>query len=242
MNIKYLLWVLPFSISSIANAADWQGQGEVGLVKTSGNTESENFNVGLDFKKEVDLWTHEFGLSFYQASADDKRSANSIAADYTAKYAISERRYLFGSLGYLDDDFDGFTEQSSASMGYGYHVIKSKPTAWEIGIGLGYRDTSELIKMMDGSEIEGKDLSGATLVLRSDYRHKITDNTKFTDSFVAEIGADNSFIENDAALIVSMNERFALKAGLLIRHNTDPAPGSDETDTISSINLVYNFN
>ena len=241
MKIITLLSAITLTTSFTVNAADWQGQGEVGLVKTSGNTESENFNVGLDFKKELKAWRHEFGVAFYQASADDQRSANSIAADYTAKYSISDRRYLFSSISYLDDDFDGFTEQSSASLGYGYHVIKSKPTAWEVGIGIGYRDTSEFIKQPDGSRIEGKDLSGGTLVLRSDYRHQLTSNTQFSDKFTAEIGADNSFIENNASLSVAMNEKFALKAGLRIRHNTDPAPGADQTDTISSINLVYNF-
>ena len=241
MNIKFSLAVITLTTSFNLNAAEWQGQGEVGLVKTSGNTESESFNVGLNFKKELQAWTHELGVSFYQASSEDTRSASSMAADYTAKYSITERRYLFSSISYLDDDFDGFTEQSSASLGYGYHVIKSKPTAWEVGIGIGYRDTSKLIKLSDRSEVEGEDISSGTLVLRSDYRHQLTTNTKFSDSFVAEIGSDNSFIENEAALIVSMNEKFALKAGLLIRHNSDPAPGADETDSISSVNIVYSF-
>jgi len=38
-----------------------------------------------------------------------------------------------------------------------------------------------------------------------------------------------------------MNEVFSLKAGVIIRHNTDPALGADDTDTITSLNLVYNF-
>jgi len=89
-----------------------------------------------------------------------------------------------------------------------------------VGAGIGYRDTDELIRLGDGLERIGKDLSGATLVLRSDYRNKLTPNTEFIDKFVAEIGSDNTFIENDAALVVSMNEKFSLKAGVLIRHNT----------------------
>ena len=39
----------------------------------------------------------------------------------------------------------------------------------------------------------------------------------------------------------AMNDRFSLKAGLLVRYNSDPALGADNTDTITSFNLVYNF-
>ena len=40
-----------------------------------------------------------------------------------------------------------------------------------------------------------------------------------------------------------MNERFALKAALQTRHNTDvdQAGGVRKTDTLTTVNLVYNF-
>ena len=224
-----------------ATAQDWTGQGEAGLVKTSGNTDSENFNIGLAFIKDGEVWSHGINTKYFKSSSEGVDSADSLSAEYIAKRALSKRSFLFGSLGYLDDVFDGFTEQTSASIGYGYKLYDTEPMSWQLGIGVGYRDTSELIRFDDGSEIEGKDLSGETLVLLSDYRNQITANTAFTDKFRAEIGSDNSFIENDAALVVSMNEKFALKAGVLIRHNTDPAPGAEDTDTITSMNLVYNF-
>lgn len=236
-----LLFLGGVLIDAKAYAQEWSGQGEVGLVKASGNTDSENFNVGLDFKKVTEIWTHELGAKYFKSSSNGLDSADSLSADYVAKRDLSARSYLFAGINYLDDSFDGFTEQVGASIGYGYKLYDTKPMGWEVGLGLGYRDTSELIKLPDGSELEGMELSGPTLVVFSDYRKKITDNTKFIDNFRAEMGSDNSFIKNDAALIVSMNDKFSLKAGLLIRHNTDPAPGSDETDTITSINLVYDF-
>lgn len=241
MKIKAICIAVSLLTLNTAQAEQWSGQGEAGLIKASGNTESENYNVGLSFKKAGDKVTQKVGLNVLQASNNDVDSADSLNANYTAEYSLSERSYAFGSLSYLDDDFDGFTEQSSVSFGYGYKVILSDKVAWDLGAGVGYRDTSELIKLADGSEQEGKDLSGATFVIKSDYVNQLTSNTQFIDTFVAEIGSDNTFIENDASLVVAMNEKFSLKAGILMRHNTDPAPGADDTDTISSINLVYNF-
>jgi len=242
MKMKILsTLLLTACLSTAAHAEGWSGQGEAGLVVASGNTDTETLNVGLKFEKKSELWDHEIGFNAYQASNDDVDTAESINATYTLKRNLTERSNIFLNLGYLDDDFDGFTEQLSVSAGYGYKVIKNERTTWETGVGIGYRDTSELTLLDDGSEIEGDDLSGVTFVLRSDYSHQITDNTKFVDSFKAEIGSDNTYVENDASLFVAMNERFSLKVGFIVRHNTDPAAGSDETDTISSLSLVYGF-
>lgn len=222
-------------------AADWKGQGEAGLVKASGNTDSQSANAGLKFTKEGEIWTHDFAAKYLKSSSDNVSSANSLNLDFTSKRTLSDRSHLFGNISYLDDKFDGFTAQKSVSLGYGYKVIDADPTVWEVGAGIGYRDTNQLNKLGDGTEVVGKDVSGATFVLRSDYKTKLTDNTEFVDNFKAEFSSDNTFIENDAAIVVAMNEKFALKAGILIRHNSDPASGFDDTDTISTVNLVYNF-
>lgn len=222
-------------------AAEWSGSGEAGLTKASGNTENENFNIGLTLGADSNNWHHDIAFKFFRAEAAGLTSADNISLDYIAKRDLTERSYLWASAGFLDDDFDGFTEQTSIGVGYGYHVFKTERRDWEVGVGIGYRDTAESIFQADGSQIDGKGLSSATGILRSNFRQKLTDNTEFFDTFKAEIGSENTFIENDASLLVAMNDKFSLKAGLLYRNNSDPAPGADDTDTITSLNLVYNF-
>lgn len=229
------------SLTTNAQAQNWTGQGEAGIVSASGNTDSETINVGLKFKKSTENWSHAINLSAFKTSSDNQDTANNISAGYTLKRNLTDRSNIFLDIGFLDDDFDGFTEHLSTSLGYGYKVINNDKTQWETGIGAGYRDTSELTILDDGSELEGDDLSSVTFVLRSDYTNQLTSTTKFVDAFKAEFGAENTYIENDASLYVSMSERFSLKVGFIVRHNTDPAAGSDETDTISSLSLVYSF-
>jgi len=242
MKLKLIASVLlATSISTTANAAGWTGQGEAGIISASGNTDSETINLGLKFAKDGKVWDHEIGIAAYKTSSDGNDTADNFNIGYTAKRNLSERSNIFFNLGYLDDDFDGFTEQLSASVGYSYKFIVSDRTSWEAGAGVGYRDTSELSILADGSEVEGDDLSSATFVLRSDFSHQLTDNTKFVNAFKAEIGSDNTYAESDSALFVSMSDRFSLKAGFIVRHNTDPADGADNTDTITSLNLVYSF-
>lgn len=229
-----------------AKKLGWTGQGEAGFISSSGNTDSDSLNLGLKFAKSGELWDHEIALGAYQASTEGTDTAENFNAGYTLKRNLTERSNIFLNFNYLDDDFDGFTEQLSASVGYAYKFADGEKIKWEAGAGVGYRDTSELTVIRDAfgdieSEIEGDDLSGATFVIRSDFEAHISDTTKFVDTFRAEIGADNTYIENDAALFVAINSSFSLKAGYLVRFNTDPAPLADDTDTITSLSLVYGF-
>jgi len=250
MKTKLLLSaIIATSFATNVNAEaeeGWKGQGEAGFVTTSGNTDSDSLNLGLKFEKSGKVWDHEIGLAAYQASQEGIDTAENFSANYTLKRNLTERSNIFFNLGYLDDDFDGFTEQLSAAVGYGYKVFNGESVKWETGAGVGYRDTDQLTVIRDDfgdivEEIEGDDVSGATFVLRSDFEAKISETTKFVDNFKAEIGSDNTYVENDAALFVAINESFSLKLGYLVRYNSDPADGADDTDTITSLNLVYGF-
>jgi len=222
-----------FTQSSIAQT--WEGQGEAGIIRTTGNTESENLNLGLSLSYNQGKWTNKFVAAAYQQSSDNVDSADSLS---TLARELTPRSNFFGSLGYLDDDFDGFTEKLTASIGYGYKLIDSERTTWETSAGVGYRDTST-IETDDDGLITETDISGATFNALSQFKTSLTANTTFTDTFKSEIGSDNSFFENEAAIDVAMNDRFSLKVGFLVRHNTDPGEGSEETDTITSLSLVY---
>ena len=250
MKTKLLLSaIIATSFATNVNAEaeeGWKGQGEAGFVTTSGNTDSDSLNLGLKFEKSGKVWDHEIGLAAYQASQEGIDTAENFSANYTLKRNLTERSNIFFNLGYLDDDFDGFTEQWSAAVGYGYKVFNGESVKWETGAGVGYRDTTQVEVQRDEfgdivEEIEGDDVSGATFVLRSDFEAKISETTKFVDNFKAEIGSDNTYVENDAALFVAINQSFSLKLGYLVRYNSDPADDADDTDTITSLNLVYGF-
>ncbi len=233
------------SILNDSNAQNWSGEIEAGYVSASGNTDSESINAGLHFIKENDRWLNDVDLSVYRSTNDGLVSADSLDANYTLKRFVGERGNLFLSLGYLDDEFDGFTEKISAALGYGYRFYDSETYRWEMGIGAGYRDTNEIIlpPVTDGSSIPASELSisGATFVARSDFWSQITDNTQFLWELSAEVGADNSFYQSDSALEVGMSDRFSLKAQLIVRHNTDPALETKDTDTITLLSLVYSL-
>ncbi|MCB2018901.1 MAG: DUF481 domain-containing protein, partial [Hydrogenophaga sp.] len=74
-----------------------------------------------------------------------------------------------------------------------------------------------------------------------DFKHSLTDTTDLVNNFLVEAGSDNTFMQNDFGVAVKISDAFALKAGLQARHNTDVAAGQKKTDTLTTVNLVYNF-
>ena len=48
-------------------------------------------------------------------------------------------------------------------------------------------------------------------------------------------------MQDDIALQVSMTDALALAVGIGVRYNSDPPPLAESTDTLFTVNLVYNI-
>jgi len=57
--------------------------------------------------------------------------------------------------------------------------------------------------------------------------------------FLVETGSDNTYLQNDIGLEVSINGALALRLGYQVRHNSDVLPGTEKTDTLATVGLIY---
>ncbi len=85
--------------------------------------------------------------------------------------------------------------------------------------------------------------AASEVVFRStlDFEHKFTATTSLVDKFIVESGADNTFMQNDISLQVKMTDVLALAVGYGVRHNSNPPVEFKKTDTLTTINLVYDI-
>jgi putative salt-induced outer membrane protein len=74
------------------------------------------------------------------------------------------------------------------------------------------------------------------------FEHQLTGNTKVLNKFLVEAASDNTFMQNNLALQVSMSERLALSVGYELRENTSPPPDQHRLDSLTTLNLVYKLN
>lgn len=213
--------------------AEFSGKGELGLVVARGNTETETGNVGLSLIYEQERWTNESTFSAVYARDDGETNNSRWVVTNKTDYALSEVSYLLGVLRYDRDRFASFRYQSTVSIGYGRRLVKTDTQRLKAEIGPGFR----FAESRDTGETENE------LILRGflDYRWLISETAELTNRFLVESGSDNTFLENALGLTVAINSRVSMKAGFAVRHNTDVDPGRKKTDTLSTVNLVYNF-
>ena len=219
--------------ASLPAAAQWKGKGEVGIVVSRGNSDTDTANVKVDTSREIDRWKHSFGVAALRAAIDGDETAERYGASWQSDYKLTDRSYWFGGLRYERDEFSGFDYQASATTGYGYKFIDTDRTKFSGQAGAGYRRS----QLTPTGETEGDAIFRGDLKLE----HALTETTKILDTFVVEAGSDNTFVSNVLALQVKMSDRFALSVGLDVRHNTDPPAGLEKTDTLTTVNLVYAF-
>lgn len=222
-----------FAATAALAQAEWNGKGELGVVVARGNADSDAANAKLEVSRELDLWKHAAALAALRTANDGVKTAERYEARWQSDRKLSERSFLFGSLRYEDDRFSGFDYQASVSTGYGYRFIDTEETKFSGQAGVGYRRLEE-------------ELTGATdsdTILRGDLNldHALTDTARVLDKLTVEAGSDNTLLQNELSLEVKINKLFALSVGVAVRHNTDPPAGSERTDTLSTVNLVYSF-
>ncbi|HRG15724.1 MAG TPA: DUF481 domain-containing protein, partial [Pseudomonadota bacterium] len=135
--------------------------------------------------------------------------------------------------------------QATVAVGFGYKAIDDEATQLSFEAGPGYRryqPVDQFVATPAPGHIVSFDSEG-DFVGRGfmDFKHKLTDNTSLFDTLLIEGGKDNTFAQNDFGVQVSMSEKFAIKAGIQVRHNTDVIAPIKKTDTLTTVNLVYGF-
>ena len=229
-------------LSSGEARADWSGKGEAGVVIANGNTDAKNANAKLELATERDAWKHAFGLRAIYASADDVATGQRWEAFEQSDYSFTPRSFWFAAGRYENDRFSGFEYQATLSSGLGHHFIDNERTKLVGTAGVGYK----IFETRDTYDDTGTVLlalgdTGKEVVFRGsvDFSHALTDTTKLLNKLLVESGGENSSVQNDLGLQVRISDVLALAVAYSVRYNSDPPLGFTSTDTVTTLNLVY---
>ena len=247
--LSLLLVAAPFATHAqdpaSTDSTGWTGTGELGLALARGNARSESVNAKLAFGKEDERWKHDLHASALRSKGevtgdfdgdgmDEERyepSANRYELGASSAWKFDPRNYVVGAARYENDDFSPYDYQAVASIGYGHKFVDSERTSLSTEVGPGFRRARDAETGLVEDGVVGRG--------QVEFKHQLTGNTGIYDTFLVESGSDNTFMQNDIGIAVAMNEKFALKAGLQARRNSDVEPGTKKTDTLTTINLVY---
>ena len=226
--------------------AQWTGKAELGFLQSAGNTESASANTKFDLTHEGSRWINNFSVAALYSQNAEFATAERYETRYQADYKINDKLSWFGALRGEQDRFSGFAYQATVSTGATFKVIDSPTTKLDTSLGAGVkRSKSETLVKSEAGEvldrIEGEVEDEVVGTLGSNYEHAFTETTKLTNKLLVEFGGENSAVADDITLQVSMTQSLALAVGFGVRYNSDPPPLSESTDTLTTINLVYNI-
>jgi putative salt-induced outer membrane protein len=224
--------------------AEWTGKSEAGLVIASGNTNTETANARLNLQYETEQWKNIIGGAALYSSDEEGKTANRWETFGELGWKFTERNFVFGAGRYEEDEFSGFEYQATLSGGVGRRFLDNPTTTMVGTLGAGYKflETRDAFDEETGALIEEGD-SSSEVVFRStlDFEHKFTATTNLVDKFIVESGVNNTFVQNDISLQVKMTDVLALAVGYGVRHNSNPPAEFKKTDTLTTINLVYDI-
>lgn len=228
-----LLFTLPAS-------AQWLGKGEVGLVVASGNTEARTSTVKLGVTRNTDDWKNALAATTLNAADATGTTANRWEASGQSDYNFGQRNFWFGAGRYEDDNFSGFEFQSTVSLGLGRRFIQRPGTQFSGTAGVGYKvfETRDTFDTDGTLQMSGERDQEAIFRSTLELEQGISTTTKLLDKLVLESGVDNTFVRNEVSVQVQITDVLALAVAYSIRHNTKPPNAFENTDTLTTINLV----
>ena len=240
--------VVPASIST------FKGEGSLGLIVNSGNTNNESLNGSIKASYEVNKWLHDFVITAKRVKETDRTTAERYLFTEKSAYSFSERTYAFVSVRYDDDRFDGFEYQSSAATGIGWTLVDTATQHFNAEVGLGKRrnklDTRDFTVDVNGFFVDQNGLIVApnSLVIEETISRfsehwdwQATETTTLTQDLLVESGDSNTTSELDLGLKVRINTSLALQVAYNVKHNSDPPVDTKDTDRTTSITLVFGF-
>ncbi len=246
--------------------ANWSGSGEFGLANATGNTKSANMDAKFKLAYENDIWKDAFFLDANRAKSNVKTpiiqdgvvigqaasyqtTANHFDVGGSLGYKFNPRSYLIGAARYDHDDFAPNRWQEVASIGFGYIVLKNARSELSFEAGPGYKryqpqtyievdttvtpPTATVVKPPVENEAIGRGLIN--------YKLALTDSASLQETFLAEVGSENKYYQNDIGVAVAMTRTLALKVAYENRYNSNIVPGTKHMDSLFTTNLVYSF-
>jgi putative salt-induced outer membrane protein len=219
------------AIVSSSALADWTGKGDIGASIATGNSENTAAAANLELRNKSGDWENTVGFAGNYGNDGNTTTAQRWEVRGQTQYNFGERAYAFGAARYDDDRFSQYDFQTSIAGGLGYRFIDTERTRFWVQGGPGYRyaEVQETGKSEDG------------LIFRGDlgFEHRLTDTTRVVERFLVEAGSDNTYLQNDLGLEVTITGALGLRVGYQVRHNTDVLPGVDKTDTLTTVGLLY---
>lgn len=228
-----------------AEEVTWKVTAELGAVATTGNTDGTTVQGKLDARQHLEQWQNQYVFSalFKQdtitrnGEQERVRTAERYFSSVKSAYGLArEHDNLFVFASHTDDRFGSYRRYTTASVGYGRRLLNAEKAQLDVEIGPGYFRGEQVLA---DSELETD--KGAMLRLAGSFDWQVTASADFRQTLSVESAQDNTRSTSETSLSTRINDKLRMKAGFRVTNDSEVAPGKENTDTMTYVNLVYSF-
>jgi putative salt-induced outer membrane protein len=210
----------------------WNSETELGLVKTTGNTETESFVLKARVINTRDKWKHIARGEALRNADGDTVTAEKYFLSGKSEYTFRDRSYIFGLVTYDDDRFSGFDYVLLGVLGYGRTVMDRENLKLNLEVGAGGRRNEPEI---------GQPTNEAVLRAAGDFEWKISKSATFIQELSSDIGEDKTITRSLTALSTKINSYLSSRIAYQVKHTSDVPPGIEKTDTEFTFTLLFKY-
>lgn len=224
----------------------WTISTELGVISTSGNTEATSIQGKIDAKQRLTRWHNHYIFSALfkedQVTEDDgtkntEKTAEKYFGSIKSAYQLENEHsnfFMFGS--HAEDKFGSYNRYSTIAIGYGTRLFNGQSVQLDAEVGPGYF-RGERVLADESIETEtGMILRGAASLA-----WQISPSAEFKQTLSVESGEDNTRTVAESSLSTRINASMQMKVGFNVANDSNVAPDKENTDTMTYVNLVYNF-
>lgn len=233
------------SLADAESYKPWAGDVELGLVLSSGNTESTAIRANAELQHEMQDFRNKYLIqTLFQRNSQFDQNTNSKTSSTTGQRLnlVGQSNYkfhrsefsIFGRGAYLNDRFGAFREQASIAVGTAMRIYEAGDNYWDIetGPGFAHQETSD-----------GDRSTGIIWYAATNLDYQLNEHNSFRQSLEWSVSLDgkNSSWQSRSAFTSQVNGRLSMRLGFLVKYDSSPGEFRSKTDTETSATLVYSF-
>ena len=187
-------------------AKPWASSFGAGLALTSGNTDTQNYN--LSFTTKYDPKTRivfKADALYLRGASDGETQVDKASANARVEDSLSDRVFAFGEVSYLRDPFKDLDSFIAPLVGAGYRIIKSDTENLTVDGAVG--------AVLESRVSGGRSTSGAVKA-GENFDYALSSTSKVTQKLTGIWKArdfGDSLLHFDAGLVTTIATRAELK-------------------------------
>lgn len=204
----------------------WESQFDAGFSVSTGNTDTQEFTVGVNSLREAIRITTKFDARYFYGASNGDRDTNKATAGLINDWRIDDSRWSYFISGRFDyDEFQSWEYRASLFTGFGYDLIRQEDLNLKLRAGIGA--TKEFHSQRN--QIIPEALLGAELDWTINDRQRLTAST----TLFPDLDETGEFRVTSAAswvLALNQDRNMSLTLGLLNEYQSRVDPGIENND------------